>query len=150
VKSKKPRDSEKIKVFLEPNDWGYETEGLWAEKISEGKYKVRNSPFFAFDISNEDIVTTYIKDGIVCFSKVIIRGGHSTYRIILKNKNEFESFWKPIQKAGCFYEFAEGSLYAIDVLPKADIDEVYSLLEEGEKQGVWEFEEGHCGHPTQD
>ena len=136
MKSKKPNNQEKIRVLLEPNDWGYETEGLQAEKVSEEKYRVRSSPWFAFDISNEDIVTTYIKEGIVYFSKVIIRGGHSTYRIILKNKNEFERFWKPIQKAGCFYEFAEGSLYSIDVMPKADIDEVYSLLEEGEKQEI--------------
>jgi hypothetical protein len=36
---------------------------------------------------------------------------------------------------------------AVDVPSAADIYEVYSALEGGEKGEVWEFEEGHCSHP---
>ena len=43
--------------------------------------------------------------------------------------------------------YEEGDALAVDVPPKADIYEVYSLLEAGEQNGVWEFDEGHCGHP---
>lgn len=40
-----------------------------------------------------------------------------------------------------------GRLFAIDVPPEADIHGVYSMLEDGEREGAWDFEEGHCGHP---
>lgn len=147
---KKPRDVEEVKVILRKNAWhGHATEDLWAEKINEGKYKIRNVPFYAFGVSHMDIVSTYTKEEIVYFSKVLIHSGHSTYRIILdKNVDEkkFEEFWTPIQELGCSYEEGIGRLYAIDVLPTSDINEVYRLLEKGVKSKVWDFEEGDCGH----
>ena len=37
-------------------------------------------------------------------------------------------------------------LLAVDVPPDTDINVVYTLLDKGEKDGIWSFEEGHCGH----
>jgi hypothetical protein len=36
-------------------------------------------------------------------------------------------------------------LVAIDVPRQADVYAVYDVLGRGEKDGQWEFEEGHCG-----
>jgi hypothetical protein len=52
-----------------------------------------------------------------------------------------------LQAAGCSFEGVEGRLLAVDVPPRANIHHVYHLLQHGEDDGVWEFEEGHCGHP---
>jgi hypothetical protein len=35
------------------------------------------------------------------------------------------------------------SLYAIDIPPTVNINEAYKVLEQGEADGVWEFEEGY-------
>ena len=46
------------------------------------------------------------------------------------------------------YESAEMNtlLLAVDVPPGVDVYAAYTLLEKGEADGIWYFEEGHCGH----
>lgn len=53
--------------------------------------------------------------------------------------------WSPLEALGCSYE--EGPVLAVDVPRCADIHAVYELLEAGASRNVWDFEEGHCGHP---
>jgi len=77
--------------------------------------------------------------------------GDTTYRIIPKETAPSEDLrrkWQQLERSGCTYEQGSARLMAIDIPPKADIHEVYSILEEGEREGLWEFEEGHCGHPV--
>ncbi|WP_420831742.1 DUF4265 domain-containing protein [Bathymodiolus japonicus methanotrophic gill symbiont] len=94
------------------------------------------------EIQNDDLL----------FESTSIAAGHSTYRILLEKNisdKDFLKFWNPLEKQGCSYESADMdkiSLYAIDVPPKSDIYLVYELLEKGEREGIWGFEEGHCGH----
>ncbi len=141
----------RIVFELDSSAWhGNATERLWAEQIGTGRYRLRNSPFFAFDVSNEDIVFGVERDGQVFSAGVSIRGGHSTYRLRLKGVRlgdvAFTAHWKPLEKLSCSFE--EGEVLAVDVPAKADIHAVYESLAAGESAGVWEFEEGHCGHPT--
>ncbi len=141
----------KVSFPLEADAWhGNVAENMWAEKIGGDRYRLRNSPFYVHGVSMGDVVFAEAeKDGRLVFGGVSIRGGHSTYRIMLKSPAEnsaFLKFWNPIEALGCRYEGVEGKLLAIDVPPSADIHEMYGLLEAGEQADVWEFEEGHCGH----
>lgn len=148
-------DSTLTKVFfeLDTNDWhGNESESLWAEPVSSNRYRLRNTPFFAKDVSFEDVVFARQQAGNLIFESISIAAGHSTYRILLE-KNlpnaEFSKYWNPLEALGCSYESADRTktlMLAVDVPPSVNIYEVYSLLEKGEKDGVWSFEEGHCGH----
>ena len=61
-------------------------------------------------------------------------------------EEKFARDWEPLEKLGCTYERANRRLVAIDVPPRSDVYAVYAVLEDGEKDGLWEFEEGHCGH----
>jgi len=141
-------DLVRITFLLDSALWhGSATERLWAERIGNSRYRLRNSPFFAFGVSAEDIVFGDETDSQIIFKAVSIRGGHSTYRLMIATKREnaaFAKHWEPLQRLGCSYE--EGRVLAVDVPPAADVYAVYKLLEEGEAAGVWEFEEGHCGH----
>ena len=56
----------------------------------------------------------------------------------------FLESWKPLEKLGCTFE--QGPVVSVDVPEDANIYKVYDLLDAGERSGVWEFEEGHCGH----
>ena len=142
----------KIVFVLDPEAWhGYETETVWAEGVAANRYRLRNTPFFAKGVSVEDVVRIRSQGGALFFDGVSISSGHSTYRIIVNDATEpsvLEDYWSPLQTLGCTYESAEMNtlLLAVDVPPGVDVYAAYTLLEKGEADGIWYFEEGHCGH----
>jgi len=142
---------QRVVIALPPNAWhGHSTETVWADRAAVDRYRIRSIPFFATGISVNDIAAVRWEDGQAVLDRVILRGGHSTYRIFLLNldlaSEAFRVHWSPLEAMGCTYERATEHLVAIDVPPPADIQAVYKLLERGEIEKVWEFEEGHCGH----
>ena len=99
----------RIIVELDPQAWhGNATERLWAEPVGEGRFRLRNSPFFAFGVSNEDVVFGHARDEEVYLAGVSIRGGHSTYRLKLPGQDRqapaFKRAWAPLEALGCSYE----------------------------------------------
>ncbi|SRR6266568_2134112 len=135
-----------VRVMFELD--GNTTERLWAEPVGAGRYRLRNTPFFAFGVSTEDIVFAEERSGLLCFTGVSIRAGHSTYRVKRTGHcgdDLWQARWEPLARLGCTYE--SGTVLAVDVPPSADIYAVYELLEGGVSAGAWDFDEGHCGHP---
>lgn len=125
------------------------TESLWAEPVGEDRYRLRNVPFLVFGFSEQDVITAKDDNGKLVVTGVAARGGHSTYRLVLPEDTNEETFlqdWARLKELGCTYERATRRFVAIDVPPHADIYPVYEALEEGERASAWEFEEGHCGH----
>ena len=140
----------RVVFHLDPDAWhGSATERLWAEPLGNDRFRIRNSPFYAYGISLEDIVLGTEEEGQIVFRRVVIRSGHSTYRLYLRPHDlsapSFVQAWTPLQTLGCSFE--EGLVLAVDVPPSTDIHAAYALLEAGEAAGVWAFEEGNCGHP---
>jgi len=144
-----------VKVFfeLDDSDWhGYGSESVWAEPISSDRYRLRNTPLFAKGVSFEDVVFVKETEDGFLYKSTSIAAGHSTYRILFDKQvsnDEFQKYWSPLQDLGCTYESADRGamiLFAVDVPPSTDIHEAYRLLNEGEEDGCWGFEEGHCGH----
>lgn len=123
-------------------------EGLWAEPVAGGRFRLRNTPMLVDDVSAGDVVFADERDGALVFRSVSIRAGHSTYRmkVMPRRKKAFEARWTRLEELGCAYE-SSGTFFAIDVPSRADIDAVLALLEAGEEDGVWIFEEAHYGHP---
>lgn len=139
----------KITFRLDPGAWhGSTTESVWAEPVEPGQYRLCNIPFYAFDVSYSDVVEAVEDTDHLVFSSVARRGGHSTYRLLINEhrRDQLESFWKPLAECGCNYEEGHRPLLAVDVPAEADIFEVYRRMEEGERAGIWSFEEGHYGH----
>lgn len=138
---------EKIVFKLDANAWhGSATETLWATPLGLNTFRVENSPFYAFGVSFDDIVSAVPTPEGLVFSGVIDRGGHSTYRLINIDTTKFSFFWPQVQQLQCTYEEGPNGLLAVDVPPNANIHLVYEKLEDGERAGAWDFEEGHCGH----
>ena len=126
-------------------------ESLWGKRYDDPYFQVQSIPFYLKGISYNDIISVQIINGMYNFDKVISVSGHSNYRVYIKNENDegFKKYWQPLENIGCSYENANSKLFAIDVPPKTDIDKVYELLETGEKENFWEFEEGNCEHLIQ-
>jgi Domain of unknown function (DUF4265) len=144
----------KIRFELNAKDWkGLKSESLWALEVRPAEYLIRNSPFYIYGISTEDTVHAKSDDGILRFAGVAKRGGHSTYRILLRDPETIESprfreSWQPLRDIGCTYELAKTSWLSVDIPPATGIVAAYRLLENGESKGIWTFEEAHCGHPV--
>jgi hypothetical protein len=88
---------------------------------------------------------------VISFVKTVTISGRSTYRIIPTNGVDdaiFQSYWEPLENEGCSYEQGNFGydMYSVDVPKTANIQRVFALLENGETNDVWGFEEGHCGH----
>ena len=141
---------EKIYFDLEEDWHGYKSESVWGEVLDSNRYILRNVPFYVKGVSVEDHIRVMEKEGQLWFEEVVKHSGHSTYRIIITGDNALPELneWASLEELGCTYEKGTGNLYAVDVPPTTDIYAVYGLLEQGEKEGFWEFEEGHCGHPV--
>lgn len=128
-------------------------ERMHAIDESGGRYVLDNSPFYAYGVSFGDTIEATKEDGELVFSQVVVRGGHSTYRIKLAAGHDHEFFlnhWSELEKMGCTYEGSSASaerLYAVDIPPGVDVRAVYRLLEQGEESGIWEFEEAHYCEP---
>ncbi len=154
----------RIYFELDPHDWhGGGFEGLWAEPIEDstpGIYRLLNSPFYARGVSYLDIVRAVPRtDGGagLAFAGIVDHGGHSTYMILVPPKSaDFETYCQRLEALGCTFEGAgveetgagPRELFSIDVPNSSDIIAVYSILDEGEKADIWDFQEGHCGHPA--
>lgn len=142
-----------VKVFIpmEPTDWhNYKSESVWANPMSEEEYQIRNVPFYAMGVSHEDVVRADLENDTLYFREVLRRGGHSTYRFFLVDgisEDQWKPYWQPLEAIGCSYEQGTARLFAVDVPSGTDIYQTYALLDQGEKAGVWSFQEAHCGHP---
>jgi len=140
----------KIKIPLPMNDAsGIDAEWLWAEPEGDS-FVLKNVPIFAYGLSYGDSVRIRIEDDVLVFQDIVRRGGHSTYRIYAKSDRsspEVVNVLTNLEKLCCDLEPATNKIVGVDVLPEADVYEVYRVLEEAERNGILEFEEGHCGHP---
>ncbi len=142
--------SERVKVvfFLEKGEFPYATESVWAKCIAENRFCILNSPFFAFGVSYQDEVEAEPEGDKFRFVKVLRPSGRSTYRVLLQEGRtiddpEFCERWRPFHDRGCTYESANPKYIAIDIPPGVDVAFLYRLLEAGENDGIWVFEEGN-------
>jgi hypothetical protein len=155
--SNHPSTSELVKVnfALPPDDQAQrvEAENLWAKPLGGDRYRIDNIPFYAYGISHEDVVLADEVDGRLKFREVAARSGHSTYRVLVKDSaghdsSGFQKLWTRLSELGCTHEVAKRRWITIDVPPASDVFAVYQILEEGMAEGVWTFEEAHCGHSS--
>jgi hypothetical protein len=127
------------------------TESISAEPIGPDRYRLQSTPMYAYGYSHLDVVEAKLEGEKRIVRRLVAPAGHSTYRIIIAERRTstatFDEHWKPLASMGCCYMAMDERYIAVDVPPAADINEVYGMLEEGESEGVWYFEEANCGHP---
>jgi len=116
--------------------------------------QVENIPFYSRAVSFGDIVLVDFNSGVPMLESVIERSGHSTCRLFAEEPGiEVSRAIEQLKAMGCGWESATingGKLYAIDVPPEVDLDDVHELLGKGQEQGLWLFETGQIGHPPSD
>lgn len=140
----------KVVIRLDEADWhDHATEAVWAAPVGPRWFRIRSVPFYAYGLSYDDTVAALETADGRLVDGVLGRGGHSTYRLFVTDGEQLKLFpdcWGPLELLGCTLERATARLYAVDIPPEADIREAYRLLEVGQAEGVWDFEEAHMGH----
>jgi hypothetical protein len=103
----------KVAFQLDPGAWhGSGTETLWAERVGERQFRLRNVPFFVFGVGVDDVIFAREAGGIFELESVSIHGGHSTYRIIAGatiSSEQINSKWQELEELGCTYEQGPGA-----------------------------------------
>ncbi len=139
----------------DPESWhGQKQEGVWVKlvKALDGRaiVEICNIPFCSNSVAMGDKIIVGLHNGEVTFQSVAERGGHSTYRIFIEDPGSFDMVrLKALEALGCGWEqttWGDGDLYAIDIPPEADFDEVCEVLAQGRRDGVWICDEGYAGH----
>lgn len=133
-------------VFYSRDDGEAEAESMWAEPVGTDTYKVLNTPWHIYGVNYEDVVRAHpATDGMLEFVEVVAPSGFSTFRILRSEgvgKARFVEAFAPLKAIGCGYEQAFTRLYAIDVPPGTDLDQVTAALDRGATEGVWDWEAG--------
>jgi hypothetical protein len=126
------------------------TESMWAQQVGPDLFVLRNSPFHADGVGFLDTVRAERRGAEWFFVEVYARAGHSTFRVRLADRSlrqPLSRLFAPLKRLGCTVEGADRRWSAVDVPPAADVQAVRAALERGEREGRWQLEEAHFGHP---
>jgi len=132
-----------------PGDWhGMDGEWIWVDASRNGNFKILNIPLYAYGVSYLDEVALIEENEILKFDFVSKSSGNHTYRILLRRgieRVEFENRWPAFAIHGCEYESSKDTedVFGINVPPEADVNAVYALLEDGQNDEIWYFDEGN-------
>ena len=124
------QEEKMVKVLLQDGD---DVETLWAVHLQENLYRLDNSPFFAYRISWEDIVEAEPdKNGVLCFSRIAVKSGNRTVRVITQTyettSEEAKPFLDGIIQLGCSYEGLQPRLVSITVPSEIELETVVDYL----------------------
>ncbi|WP_164008419.1 DUF4265 domain-containing protein [Pyxidicoccus trucidator] len=138
-------DRVKVVVKLDKDEHDYppaDYEGLWARPLGDGVFQIDNVPFFARGIAWGDIVSASMVEQELRFQEVVRPSGHSTLRLIIHDEQDVPSVKALLEKLGCSIERSHiPGLISVDVPPTVPMATVRPVLEEGEAQERWGYEE---------
>lgn len=135
----------KIKIELDPLEYGVAAETPFTERVGKHHYKLLNTPFFACNLSFGDIVEARINPDhgspFPVFKRIISKSGHRTIGVVFgvdveKGSSEMDLL-QQIQDAGCDPVFCNAYCITIDVPSKVDIDQITRLLDDSNLEFDW-------------
>lgn len=110
-----------LKIEMRTEDDGdVQVETPWALPLGNDEYELRNSPFFAYDVSFEDVVraTPQSGGGLPLFVGVIRKSGNRTIRIAAETRGDLppsQAVLDGLVDLGCTYEGANPRYLAINI-----------------------------------
>jgi hypothetical protein len=132
----------KVLFRVTNDDGGSDVETLWATHITADHYKLDNSPFYAYGVSWEDIVSAPFNpdEGFPTFERVVSKSGNRTVRVAfdtpVETGNESDRLLQGLIALGCSYEGATRKYISVNIPPGVDLDAVRSYLIN--QQATWE------------
>jgi hypothetical protein len=137
-----------VKIYIElPQSSEFGSESFWAKPLGDDLYKIRNSPWYAYDLHFYDVVRAIPDepDGKPKILEVVRRGGHKTLRVFFDQsltQAQQLRLLKKLQVWKAFHEHAGGHFWAVDVEPDGHYQAVCDKLWEWEQAGKLQYETG--------
>ncbi len=124
----------KVLFRVPEEDGSANVETLWAFDLGEDRYRLDNSPFFAYSVSVGDVVYAPIDpdEGRPTFIRVLEKSGNRTLRVILDppiaDGNSSDDTVKELLALGCSYEGANTTYLCVVIPQEAGFAAVCSHL----------------------
>lgn len=151
----------RVKFRLIQDELGYPpatSEMLWAVPIGESLFCLDNIPFFVRGVSCFDVIQARkATDGPLEYERLMEPRGHSTLRVIFHDtrddpraiQDRVDDLRNRMRSLGCSSERSHmPRLVAFDIPPEVDFALIRAILDTGEKQQLWEYEEATIAHPV--
>jgi hypothetical protein len=112
---------------------GDDIETLWAVALGNNLFRLDNSPFYAYDVSWQDIIeATEEAEDFYEFVHVVEKSGNRTLRIIFQNfsgnDEQGKQILSDITNLGCSYEGANSKLISITIPSTVNFESVVNYL----------------------
>lgn len=142
----------KVRFVLDSDDSGWppaESEGLWARPVGAGRFRIDNTPWFVRGVAADDVVEAEPDAaGVLWFVRVLERRDRVVVRVIPRGDGPLRGDRQAVLDAYApFGVPGEGmsspvNMVALDIGPDAPLGAVKGLLQSGEADERWHFEEG--------
>lgn len=137
-----PHAQVKVLFDIERDDGTHEVESVWASAV-EGGYRLDNIPFYARGFAWGDLVSAAPDpDGLLRFTGLVAPSGHSTIRLWFVDASDVQKVRDELRAVGCDTELDLSRLVAVDVPPDIPYKRIRAYLDDKERAGVFEYEEG--------
>ncbi|RXR05971.1 DUF4265 domain-containing protein [Pseudoxanthomonas composti] len=122
-------------LFRLPSEEGRSiVETLWAVPLGNDLYQLDNSPFYAYGVSWQDVVTAPfdLEEQMPTFQSVAKRSGNRTVRVVfdlpLAPGNASEETLHGLAEIGCSFERANSGYVSVNIPPGVELEHVRSYL----------------------
>jgi hypothetical protein len=136
------RPNAKVLFRVIDEEGGTDVETLWATHLGADDYKLDNSPFYAYGVSWEDVVSAPFdpEEGFPTFARVVSKSGNRTVRVIfeipIETGNESDRVLQGLVALGCSYEGANRTFISVNVPPGVELNVVRAYLIK--QKATWE------------
>lgn len=130
-----------VKIALPDREGDFETP--WAMPVWRDRYRLENTPFFAYGLSWLDVVEAKPDrarhPSLPVFTRVIEKSGHRTVRVAGDGMDVPEALIDALVKLGATFEGLNPAYLCFDLGPKVDLQRVVDELERWENEPLsWE------------
>ena len=119
---------------------------MWAVERADG-YEIDNIPFHVTSLAVGDLIAARRdEDSLLWFTQMIKPSGHSTIQILFAHEKDVASFRAQLEQMGCSSEKSDiPELIAVDIPPAVKYEKIKLILDEGERDGKFEYQEACLG-----
>ena len=127
-----PGEEPFVKVRFTTEDSFAET--VWAVRVAEGRFELRNSPWYAYGVSDRDIVEgVEVAPRFYEFTRVVEPSGNRTVRVILADDARADTaagqaILGGLSTLGCNYENMNSRMISVIVPPDVALPRVAEYL----------------------
>jgi hypothetical protein len=146
----------KVLFRVSDDDGDTYVETLWAVPLGDDRYRLGNSPFYAYGVSWEDIVYAPFDalEEFPTFQRVLEKSGNRTVRVVFEAPpepgNEADQILKGVEALGCSWEGASPRYFSINIPPDVELSAICGYLTE--RDAEWEHADPRYSelHPDED